>query len=81
MINTQFIDEISSKINTLISSSPAADIEQNLHALLRGVFTRMDLVTREEFDIQSQLLLQARNKLDVLERKLTAIEALAVEKD
>lgn len=80
MINTQFIDEITNKINALISSSPAADIEKNLHALLRSAFTKMDLVTREEFDVQSQVLLQARSRLDALEQKLAALEARSPEK-
>lgn len=80
MVNVQFIDEISRKISGLVAASPAADIEKNLHALLQGVFARMDLVTREEFDVQSEILFQARNKLDALEQKLAALEARASEK-
>lgn len=75
MINTQFIDDISNKINALIANTPAADMEKNLRALLQGALTKMDLVTREEFDVQTQVLLQARNKLEQLEKKLAELEA------
>lgn len=75
MINTQFIDDISNKINALIASTPAADLEKNVRALLQGALTKMDLVTREEFDVQTQVLLQARNKLELLEKKLAELEA------
>ncbi len=81
MLNAQLIDEISSKINDLVSKSPAADIEKNLRALLQGMFTKMDLVTREEFDVQSQVLLQARNKLSALELRLAELEAQSAQKD
>jgi len=74
MVNTRLIDEISSNIKTLISETPVSDIENNLRALLQGAFAKMDLVTREEFDVQSQILLQARNKLATLEQKLTEME-------
>jgi BMFP domain-containing protein YqiC len=75
MLNVHFIDEISSKISALIASTPASDVEKNLRALLQGIFTKMELVTREEFDVQSQVLLQTRNKLNTLEQKLAQLEA------
>jgi BMFP domain-containing protein YqiC len=75
MLNAHFIDEISSKISALIASTPASDVEKNLRALLQGIFTKMELVTREEFDVQSQVLLQTRNKLNTLEQKLAQLEA------
>jgi ubiquinone biosynthesis accessory factor UbiK len=75
MLNAHFIDEISSKISALIASTPASEVEKNLRALLQGVFTKMELVTREEFDVQSQVLLQTRNKLNALEQKLAEVEA------
>lgn len=81
MINTQFIDDISNKINALIANTPAADMEKNLRALLQGALTKMDLVTREEFDVQTQVLLQARNKLEQLEKKLAELEARTSSKE
>jgi BMFP domain-containing protein YqiC len=75
MINTQYLDEISNKISALLRDSPAADIEKNLRALLQGIFTKMELVSREEFDVQCQVLLRTREQLQQLEQKLTEVEA------
>lgn len=75
MINTKIIDEIASKISQMLASTPAADIEKNLNALLRGMFTKLELVTREEFDVQTQVLQRARMQLDALEKKLAELEA------
>ena len=75
MINTKIIDEIASKISQMLANSPAADIEKNLNALLRGIFTKLELVTREEFDIQTQVLQRTREQLDALEKRLAEIEA------
>jgi ubiquinone biosynthesis accessory factor UbiK len=75
MLNTQFINEISSKISALIASTPAPDIERNLRALLQGAFARMDLVTREEFEVQTEILAKTRRKLETLEQKLAELEA------
>ena len=75
MINNRFIEEISSKINDLIKSSPIADIEHNINALIKGAFTKMELVSREEFDVQTEVLRNTREKLVILEQKLEALEA------
>lgn len=77
MISIQFIDEISNKISRMVAESPAGDLEKNLHALLRGIFTKMELVSREEFDVQAQVLLSARAQLEALARKVDALEARA----
>lgn len=74
MLNTKIIDEIASKISRMVSETPAADIEKNLHALLRGAFTKLELVSREEFDIQAQVLRRTREQLDALEQRLTELE-------
>lgn len=75
MLNAKIIDEISNKISEMLASSPAADMEKNLNALLRGVFTKLELVTREEFDVQSQVLQRTRERLENLEKKLAELEA------
>lgn len=75
MLNTKIIDEIASKISQMLASTPAADMEKNLNALLRGIFTKLELVTREEFDIQTQVLQRTREQLDALEKRLAEIEA------
>jgi len=51
------------------------DIEKNLRAILDAAFSKMDLVTREEFDIQASLLSRTREKLEGLQEKLSALEA------
>lgn len=51
------------------------DIEKNVQEALRGALERMDLVTREEFEIQQQVLLRTRTKLDELERQVRDLEA------
>jgi hypothetical protein len=74
MLNSKIIDDISKKIGDLISESPMADVENNLRALLQSTFAKLDLVTREEFDVQTQVLLKTREQLDRLEQKLGKLE-------
>jgi BMFP domain-containing protein YqiC len=75
MLNARIIEEISSKISGMMANTPAADLEKNINALLRGIFTKLELVTREEFDVQSQVLLRTRAQLEVLEKRLNELEA------
>lgn len=75
MLNSNTIGEISNKIKELINSSPVADLEKNVNALLKGAFTKMELVSREEFDIQAEVLRNTRQKLEELEVKLASLEA------
>ena len=49
-------------------------MEKNLRVLLAGVFARLDLVGREEFDIQQEVLKRTREQLTALEERLTALE-------
>lgn len=74
-MNPRLIDEINEKMKTVLAQGPAADIEKNMRALLAGVFSRMDLVTREEFDVQREVLVRTRAKLAELEKKVAALEA------
>ena len=74
MFNTDKINDISIKINEIIKSSPLADVEKNINALIRGAFTKMELVSREEFDVQTEVLRLTREKLDILEEKLAELE-------
>ena len=75
MLNNKLLDEISSRISQLAASTPVAEFEKNAKALLAGVFSRMDLVTREEFDIQRELLAKAQEKLTALEAKIGELES------
>jgi len=75
VLNPKFLDEISSRLSELIAASPAKDIEKNARALLASTFARLDLVTREEFDVQAAILARTREKLSALEAKVAALEA------
>ena len=59
-------------------NTPAADAQKNLKAMLTQAFARVDLVTREEFDIQTQVLARTREKLTALETRLADIEKRVV---
>jgi BMFP domain-containing protein YqiC len=74
MFNSQKINDLSNKINEIVKSSPLADIEKNIHALIKGTFTKMELVSREEFDVQAEVLRTTRKKLQALEVKLAELE-------
>ena len=75
MLNNEKLSEISNKIREIVKDSPLPDIEKNIEALLKGMFTKMELVTREEFDVQTEVLKRTRQKLEELEKKLSEIEA------
>ncbi len=75
-MNTQILEDLSNKIRELVSSSPAADAEKNLRALLQGAFTKLELVNREEFDVQADLLRHTKEKLSQLEIRLNELESL-----
>ncbi len=74
MIDRKKIQEISDKIREIIKNSPIEDMENNINALLRSMFTKLDLINREEFDIQTEVLKKTRLKLEALEAKLKALE-------
>ncbi|TJZ77448.1 accessory factor UbiK family protein [Chitiniphilus eburneus] len=75
MLKEKFFDEIASKISDAIANSPAKDVEKNVRAMMSSAFTRMDLVTREEFEIQQEVLARGREKLAELEARIAELEA------
>lgn len=77
MLNQKIFDEINSKLTEILKNTPVQDIERNIKAMLNTFFTKLDLVTREEFDIQTQVLLRTREKLNELETKLSTLEEKA----
>lgn len=77
MLNPKLFDDLSNRLTELAASSPARDIEKNARALLTSAFARLDLVTREEFDIQAAVLARTREKLNALEIRVAALEAAA----
>lgn len=75
MLDPKSLDDISAKLSALIAASPARDIEKNAKAMLSGMLARLDLVTREEFEIQTELLARTRQRLEALEARVAALEA------
>jgi ubiquinone biosynthesis accessory factor UbiK len=77
MQQTHLFEELSARVSALLAQSPAKDAEKNLRALLATFFTRLDLVTREEFDVQARLLARSREKITALESRVAELEAKA----
>ena len=87
-MDQKILNDVTERIREVFAASPAADVEKNLRSMLTGLFARLDLVTREEFDVQRQVLLRTREQLTrletevaSLERKLAAREAAAASGD
>jgi BMFP domain-containing protein YqiC len=75
MLDPKAFEELSAKVSAMIAATPAGDIEKNLRALLSSGLARLDLVTREEFDVQREVLAHAREKLAALEARVAELEA------
>jgi BMFP domain-containing protein YqiC len=75
MQQNRLFEELSGKISALLAQSPAKDLEKNLRALMTSFFGRLDLVTREEFNVQAALLARSREQLGALESRVAELEA------
>jgi ubiquinone biosynthesis accessory factor UbiK len=75
MIDKRLFEEISSRIEEALRNSPAQDVERNVRALLASWFDRLDLVLREDFEVQKKLLERAHAKLAELEARITELES------
>jgi BMFP domain-containing protein YqiC len=73
-VDQDILKDIDRRVREMLAQSPAADLEKNLRALLASFFARLDLVTREEFDVQRQVLLRTREKLAQLEAQVAELE-------
>jgi BMFP domain-containing protein YqiC len=74
MVKQKLLDELGATIKEVVANSPVRDIEKNMRAMLAATFARLDLVTREEFDVQSEVLARTREKLVQLEARLAELE-------
>ncbi len=74
MNKQNFFSDVQAKINQVLENSPAKDIEKNVKAMMSQGFSKLDLVTREEFDIQAQVLAKTRAKLEELEARVALLE-------
>lgn len=68
MLNPKFFEEMSSKLSEVVASAPAKDFEKNARAMLAQGFAKLDLVTREEYEVLEQ-------RLQKLEARIAALEA------
>lgn len=80
MIDFRMLDELSQRLGAMLPPSVGearADLQKNFRAALQAGLTRMDLVTREEFEVQQSVLLRTREKLEALEKRLGELESSA----
>ena len=79
MIDLKSIDELARRVSELVppglQAMPAPTSQANIKATLQAGLAKLDLVTREEFEVQRAVLLRTREKLDALERTLQVLEA------
>src|SRR3954468_10881483 len=74
MVDKRLIDELNERIGRVLQGSPVADVEKNVRAVLGGWFDRLQLVPREDFDVQRRLLERAQAKLAELEKRISDLE-------
>lgn len=74
MNRTQWMEDLQKNVSDLIAKSPAADIERNVRSMMTQAFSRLDLVTREEFDVQADMLTRARAKVDQLAEQVQQLQ-------
>ncbi|NBX00330.1 MAG: accessory factor UbiK family protein [Methylophilaceae bacterium] len=74
MKHIEIAEDLSRKIKETLSNSPISDFEHNIRALLQSTFTKIELVSREEFDVQTEILRRTQEKLATLEKKLETLE-------
>ena len=74
-MNESLLEELSARFAAMAADNPAKDLEKNFRGMLSSVFGRLDLVTREEYDMQVQLLARAREKLAALEARVAELES------
>lgn len=71
---TDLFNDLQNKVSEALRNSPARDIEKNVRSMMTQGFARLDLVTREEFDVQSQVLARTRARLEELESRVAELE-------
>ena len=73
-MNEKFLSELSGRLAELAAANPAKDLEKNFRGMLSSAFARLELVSREEYDVQAQVLQRAREKLAALEKRMEELE-------
>ena len=73
-MNEKLLTELAARLAALAANNPAKDLEKNFRGMLSSAFSKLDLVTREEYDVQARLLARAKEKLAALEARIAEIE-------
>ena len=76
-MNDRILGDLAAKLAGIAAANPAKDLEKNFRGLLSSAFARMELVSREEYDVQVQVLARAREKLAALEARVAELEGRA----
>ena len=74
LLNQKLIDDLGDKISQTLNHGPIKDLEHNLRALLQSTLQKLDIVTRDEFDVQQEVLLRTREQLIALEARISELE-------
>ena len=74
MFDPKILEDFGNRMSALLANSPARDIEKNAKAMVSGLIGKLDVVTREEFDVQAELLRRTRERLQQLEARVEALE-------
>lgn len=70
-----FLQDFQQRVLEMLRASPAADVERNLKALMGQTFNKLELVNRDEFQVQIDLLQALRTRVDALESRLSRLES------
>jgi BMFP domain-containing protein YqiC len=76
-MNETLLADLSARLAAIAAANPAKDLEKNFRGMLSSAFSRLDLVTREEYDVQARLLARAKEKLAALEARVAELESRA----
>lgn len=74
MLDPKMFEDFTQRVSNLIANSPAAEVEKNVRAMMSGFFSKLDLVTHEEFDTQANVLARTRQLVEQLTARLDELE-------
>ncbi len=80
MTREKIIEQLGARISDAVASSPARDIDKNVRAWLGSALGKLDLVPRAEFELQTQVLLRTREKLEAMATRVAELEARIAER-
>ena len=74
-MNEKILADLSARLADMAASNPARDLEKNFRGMLGAAFARLDLVPRDEYDVEAELLARARARLAALEKRVAELES------